>query len=179
MHLCCSFSCFLQFMRLNRCPLNAEFFVIVQMGRDLSSTIVARMSELIVAIVVGYLLTYVFAAIGWFVLREFRYGFGDQPNFSSDSFTFRGWVLLVKKPYIFHSSLRFCSAFRLIAFCGSVQHFDLGQRDGPTPLEDWYTSDVTPWYYFVISITYFIFIIVIQSAVVQVRAPQLPSPHSA
>lgn len=108
---------------------------------------------------------------------------GDQPNFGSDSFDFRAWVFL---------------------------HFDLGQRDGPTPLEDWYTSDVTPWYYIVISITvrqgpivcagfllhfelplhatcismpkkecclqYFIFIIVIQSAVVQVRE-SLASPH--
>jgi len=121
----------------------AELFIIIPAGKDLVDTVATNMYQLIVTLFLGFVITYIYAVIGWCFIRSdqtgFIYGFGDQPDWNVPT-TFSSWIVI---------------------------HLDQGLRDGPMRMDDkaGYGNN-EPLAFVVLSISYFILVVLVVGAVV-------------
>jgi hypothetical protein len=58
----------------------AELFIIIPAGKDLVDTVATNMHQLIITLGLGFVITYIYAVIGWVVIRSDQTGFGTTTS---------------------------------------------------------------------------------------------------
>ena len=90
--------------------------------------------QLLITLLLGFVITYIYAVIGWCFIRDdqtgFVYGFGEQPDWDVPT-TFASWITI---------------------------HMDQGMREGPVRMDKVGHSNNEPALFVVLSITYFILV---------------------
>ena len=111
------------------------------MLKDILGVLVQQYKTLMWAVVMGMVVTYLYAVIGWtLVVHDIAYGF-DHFEFGPGT-EFLDWVLA---------------------------HWEAGLRDVPETKEDWTTTSQRggmPWNFLILSFTYFIFVVQIMGAII-------------
>ena len=61
-----------------------EFFFVAQISRTLLAVVISRARQLGMVFILLFVLTYIYAAVGWkIVVPNYKYGFGDQPDWDA------------------------------------------------------------------------------------------------
>lgn len=122
-----------------------ELFFTVQLLQVALDAVGRNAKQLVLAVGMGLILTYCYAVLGWKLIIAdenipFEYGFDGGPEWGTNStgVTFYDWVII---------------------------HWDMGLRDGPQHSGLW-QSGRTPIQFIVLSITYYIIIVLILGAVI-------------